>query len=419
MRKPILDALPPLPEESREEGEPTHETYHFELITPMVGGDSESWKLDEKAPVRAQSIKGQLRFWWRTMQSETVPEKLLEKENALWGGTRGDGSRTQSPVKIAVSNQRDIRVTDAELNEKGWALEGDTIPNYIGFPLAAARKTGPGVNIVERLKFDLQVSCPSACRKEVIDTLTLWTLFGGVGARTRRGCGSVYCEGLMNSFQHVEDIRTFFDQWSEKKTELSYPRLSGASLAFKKGNGDTPSSWRQFVEDYARFRQDRKIKKPRPGRSYWPEPDAIRRVVDKASSHHEPVHPDGIWFPRAAYGLPIITQFNRQANGAGDPEKSLELKPANFSRWPSPVILKVIKLAGGNILKAAIVLNQKFPEELALYWDKKLYPLKGSGRTREIAFEGKTLRTGGKGPIKDGESLYQVLFRGLGLEEVK
>ena len=416
MRKLILETFPPPPEGRQDEEERVHETYHFELITPMIGGDSESWKLHEKNPVRAQSIKGQLRFWWRTMQSERDPKKLLAKENALWGGRLDDNTRVQSPVKIAVVNQKEIDVAEAELNEKGWALEGSVVPNYIGFPLASACKNGPGGNIVEKLTFELQVSFPSVCRKEIMDTLTLWALFGGVGARTRRGCGSVYCRSLMQAFQDENAIRSFLSQWGGGDTALDYPRLCGASFAVKPGNGDTKESWRQLADEYATFRQDRKKKKPRPGRSYWPEPDAIRSLVPPYNFIHNVEHPDGIWFPRAAYGLPIITKFNT----SGDPSGQMELSPeGNRKRWPSPVILKVIKLGNDTVLKTALALNQNFPSALELSWNGKTYPVKDSGRTREIAFEGKTLRTGGKGPIKEGESLYQVLFRGLGLEEVK
>ena len=58
----------------------TKKSFKFELITPMFGGDAESWQLDLKNPVRCQAVKGQLRFWWRTMQNETEPKKLLQKE---------------------------------------------------------------------------------------------------------------------------------------------------------------------------------------------------------------------------------------------------------------------------------------------------------------------------------------------------
>ena len=48
----------------------TQHEYEFELLTPMAGGGIESWIPDRENPVRTQSIKGQLRFWWRTMQNE-------------------------------------------------------------------------------------------------------------------------------------------------------------------------------------------------------------------------------------------------------------------------------------------------------------------------------------------------------------
>src|SRR6056297_2479641 len=136
MRKPLLDALP---EFQPNLGETVTKEYRFELITPMFGGDSESWELNPEAPVRAQSIRGQLRFWWRTMQGDTDPVALLDRENSLWGGRTvsksGDACRIQSRVKVAVIKQKTEARHSAELNSKRNALEDGVIPAYLAFPV--------------------------------------------------------------------------------------------------------------------------------------------------------------------------------------------------------------------------------------------------------------------------------------------
>jgi len=47
---------------SSNNGDIIRKSFRFELITPMFGGDAESWQLDLKNPVRGQAVKGQLRF---------------------------------------------------------------------------------------------------------------------------------------------------------------------------------------------------------------------------------------------------------------------------------------------------------------------------------------------------------------------
>jgi CRISPR-associated protein Cmr1 len=87
-----------------------NKVFDFELVTPMFGGDADSWEIDAKNPVRSQAVKGMLRFWWRTMQTETDPQKLLYNENKIWGGKIGNNdkekNRIQSPVKLSVIAQQ-------------------------------------------------------------------------------------------------------------------------------------------------------------------------------------------------------------------------------------------------------------------------------------------------------------------------
>lgn len=52
------------------------------LATPMLGGGVESLKVDTEMPIRAQSVRGQLRFWWRTFQSCETADDLRRSEDA-------------------------------------------------------------------------------------------------------------------------------------------------------------------------------------------------------------------------------------------------------------------------------------------------------------------------------------------------
>ena len=427
MRKPFLEK-DELPEFVREKsGKEVCRTFVCELITPMMGGDSESWVLHPDQPVRGQSIKGQLRFWWRTMQSESDPKVLLQRENEIWGGKvlREDketkevkAERIQSLVKIAVLGQQIHKSSLAVLNEKGFAIEGDVIPVYVGFPVTPAiKKEKKDVTFIESLSFDFQVSCSADLWSEVEKTLKLWVLFGGVGARTRRGCGSLYCEELLEEFKNEKDVVVFLKKCSSRGETLAYPRLDGACLAVKAAGTDALSAWKGLIDAYAGFRQDRRPNKPIPGRSYWPEPDTIREITKQRSSRHKLEHKD-LWFPRAAYGLPINTEFNLKGNGVGDPSK-VELMPKDAKRWPSPVILKALRLPSGKALRMALLLNQAFPKDLKLKQGNSSFPVSLSAHPFVENPKVRKMKIRQDGDLREGETLYQALFRELGLEEVK
>ncbi|MEJ2046041.1 MAG: type III-B CRISPR module RAMP protein Cmr1 [Reinekea sp.] len=63
------------------------QTYECELVTPLYGGGIEAGVIDEEMPIRASSIRGQLRFWWRITCSDLIKNMVnpilysLRKEN--------------------------------------------------------------------------------------------------------------------------------------------------------------------------------------------------------------------------------------------------------------------------------------------------------------------------------------------------
>jgi len=409
-----------------ENGNIIRNSFRFELITPMFGGDAESWKLDLKNPVRGQSVKGQLRFWWRTMQNETDHKKLLQKENKLWGGKIDEnsekGNRIKSPVSLSIS-EYDIgkeNIVQAEM-ANNYAVQNDVIPTNVLFPITKNVRDGESIFFIKKMHFTLNISYPASEEINVLNTLKLWTLFGGVGARTRRGTGSIHCKELLGEFKDEQDILKYILSLSDKNNnQLAYPRMAGSTLYTSqdtsKKSGEPSSAWHPFLESYGKYRQDRRPGR-RPGRSYWPEPDAIRLITKDHSPLHGPEHPDGTWFPRAAFGLPILTRFNTPGDPGQGNDILLEPDIGTGERYPSPVILKVIKMADGSVLCCALVLNQKFPERLKLVVNKRSIPLdKGMLPFHEGYQNTKIMRTGHE---LNGDSIYENLVKHLNLQEVK
>lgn len=396
-------------------------SYDISLLTPMFGGDTKPWEPNEQRPIRESSVKGHLRFWWRTMQDEASIENLRARENALFGAT---GRASRVSVKVVHLSSTPLSL---EVSAHGVRAGGHTVnyPLYVLFPLIPRH----GATCIEKCRFRLLLTLDNQLTQEqrnsVQDAVSLWVLFGGVGARTRRGCGSLYCEEIMRSFQDEASIRNFITRVTEEQqpTARPYPRIKDAVLAVAPSMDDDPvEEWSTFLDrdGYGRVRQ-RDPRDPggaRPGRSHWPEPDSIRHIT--GAFGHVPRHPvlaADKWFPRAAYGMPLQIEFR---NAAGDPGGKYFVRPIESDRWASPVILKVLKLGNGAILKVCLIFSQCIPSNLEVA--KKLpggkpFPLHPLSPTEHPdAYAGKESLMGDKATIP--ESPYDTLVRKLGLTRI-
>ena len=404
-------------------------SFKFELITPMFGGDAKSWQLDLEKPVRGQAVKGQLRFWWRTMQNKTDPKQLLHNENKLWGGKVADNKRLKSNVSLSISDYIINRNKDIILatmaNE--YAVDDSVMPTYVLFPITKKVKDGEQIYLIKKFYFTLNISYPQENELEILNTLKLWTLFGGIGARTRRGTGSIFCEELLEGLNNEDDIYKFLNLISNKanggenkeKKQLDYPRIS--NMKFYAAN-EPPNSkkglasiWKNLLESYGKYRQDRVPGKV-PGRSYWPEPDAIRSMTD-IYKKHIPSHPDGKWFPRTAFGLPMQIKYKDNCDPGNKKEINIVPDINSGERYPSPVIIKVIKLNNDSILKCVLILNQIFPDKLKFEVSKKGYTIDKSMLPFHSGY--KTTKIMRIGHELKGKSIYDNLAEHLKLKELK
>lgn len=171
------------------------------------------------------------------------------------------------------------------------------------------------------------------------------------GARTRRGLGAVQLLKTSNGAPSV----------LLKAITAEEAKAAGCELLLKNSSVNAYSAWQTAVNKLRDFRQKPDLGRNvgqqanRPGRSRWPEPDAVRRLTSRNASQHAPEHNAGNIFPRAAFGLPIIFHFQ----GGGDPaDTSLNpvINGVKMERMASPVILRPIQTgtnAKGESLWAA------------------------------------------------------------------
>ena len=128
----------------------------------MVGADAHQPEL------RAPSIKGAMRFWWRAMNGHLDLKKLREKEGEIFGDT----SKRSRVI---------IQVEEPEYD----GFEASLLPHK-GGSVVAAFKSGE----ICRVKLSMPRELPDFKLEHLKNLFILTCLLGGFGKRSRRGMGS-------------------------------------------------------------------------------------------------------------------------------------------------------------------------------------------------------------------------------------
>lgn len=305
-------------------------TYQCTLVTPMFGGGVEAGKVDKDMPIRASAIRGQLRFWWRIACGPKDPKVMREKEEAIWGGI-GD--------KAAIASQVQIRVISKNVIMSNLVSSKKLAGSGVKYALGAADEAyclPSGYNFVLEIRYKDDITSDQI--KQVKESLRWWASFGGVGARTRRGFGAVVVDAI-------------------KTIDATEVETIGGKIALTEQSSDSAEDiWKKATELLYKFRQGRELGRNegqgnRPGRSRWPEPDQLRRMSNKHKANHEPEHKAGNVFPRAAFGMPIIFDFNDRSRTEPN---TMTLLPKDAQRMASPLIIRPYK--NGEQWQAAALL---------------------------------------------------------------
>lgn len=364
---------PPSPKDQREDERPP---CHIEVITPIFGGGAVARKNDRVTPIRPSSVRGQLRFFWRATRGSrfAFASQLKDEEGRIWG-------TTESPSKVCIEIQNVSRgKSDPCFNYlpgKNFPRTKDKHPGYALFPFQGNAKDAlPPDECTSNVSFDLKITYPKALEYDVKASLWGWTNFGGIGSRTRRGCGALFCRQFAPPRSDPESIKKWYADHLklfgvDASAKRSWPTLPSSLLIHPTNAADAMQAWSRVVGMMQTFRQGEHVGRYKgsghPGRSIWPEPEAIRTATSSYKLHHRlPYIPDDA-FPRAEFGLPIVFHF--KGHDRGDP-KDTELYPIwkenEKKRMASPIILRPMRCQDSRVLECVMHLNAPSPDEVVL-----------------------------------------------------
>ena len=382
--------------------------YAIELVTPMFGGGVSSGVNDPCLPIRPTSIRGQLQFWWRaTVGAQyATTQDLRAAQSAIWGDTTMS-SRIQVHID-SVKHSKPAPCAFIEWDQRARGGQGlwktywqdpfngyDSALPYLLFPFQGktpppnrdATVTTPPASCIREASFRLTLKWQGDIDfvKQIEPAIWAWANFGGLGSRTRRGCGSILCKALAP--KNPDDLKVAWQRFMPESFPLrDWPTLADKVLQRTNENPGGPIlEWNYVIGKFRHFRQGlgfgrnlRQQPKPpgrsrysepetnrnqgqkpdQPGRSRYPEPETIRRVMNQRLNKHarqEQIPDDA--FPRAEFGLPIVFHFQ-----SGDPDDTV-LYPDNDSagkkreRMASPLILKPLALQSGKAIPLILELR--------------------------------------------------------------
>lgn len=409
MNRHIRPTCPAAPSPSPERDGIVRESFTIELVTPMFGGGVEAGCNDPITLIRPSSIRGQLRFWWRATRGARFESlgDLRRQEGKIWGNTQRGSPVSIEIVREQVSSEDQRLWAEHRSDERSGGVRSVPTPLDRNFPVYAlfpfqgeTKKQGRNYTVTKmpakatwRASFELRLVWPKLLKtsnepnaagqdieSDVRAALWAWVNFGGLGSRTRRGCGALYADMLSPAAQtdvgkwYVDKLHEF--EISPVDLPRDWPTLPH-TLLHGSGKVSPWEAWGRVLSLLQTFRQGPGIGRnqgsgTRPGRSRWPEPESIREICNRKTNR--PVRPpEQKWrdenipvdfFPRAEFGMPII--FDIRGEGL-----KLTLQPdLAISRMASPLILKPLSVASGQALPLVLCFNTK-PVEKAILAGKE------------------------------------------------
>lgn len=357
-----------------------------EVVTPILGGGSQTRALDDVDVIRAATVRGHLRFWWRALHGHehAAPRALNAAEGELWGqAATKDGGRSAVEIRIAVDRKGEVDGTDIDLQHTPgayalWPARAEKRQGQVIRPPTPRRKPGT--------RFRLTLLAQADHETQVRNVVRAWLLFGGYGSRARRGLGSLTTAdaGWLPAAAAREAMTVLFGgdvlAADSRFGACDLPVLAGASLQVGKSTNDALQAWMRALDALKEFRQgtsgnlgDRarepgtgKQQPSRPSISNWPEADKVRRLRGGQTSH-PPRHNATPAWPRAGFGLPILGQFQTRARDGGSLNEPgpFELRwragHEEHDRLASPLIVKALPLANGTWVPCALWLARGYP----------------------------------------------------------
>lgn len=198
-----------------------------EFITPAF-----IYGVNNYPEIRAASIKGLMRFWWRASYDKFKNVEEMKKEEAeIFGGIIKEKDKKETKYKAKVQivtkidNGDDDKCCNSEIfNKKFKDLDGC---KYLFYTTNLNGNKQKGY-FEEGTSFDVKFIFKEENKKyvhEYLKSFNLLQLLGGIGSRSRRCGGNFVIKSISNkSILDINEIKDdiYVEKWRSEKTLISY-----------------------------------------------------------------------------------------------------------------------------------------------------------------------------------------------------
>lgn len=327
------------------------QNYKLQLITPCFCAGAEP---EKQAEIRAASIRGQLRWWFRVLGGFKAlhPMGLREQEDLIFGSTAGDKGRAGLlTVRVSgIAPSFDI-VDDQKMNATPGNVRG-----YLLFPLRAERNGNrrdravfrAAASASSRPSFELEILWRGNPKvsTSITGLITVFANLGSLGFRSRRAMGAL--RPLSGTFSSYVDALSLF----------SLPGSLSIGQLKARDPDDAISvlaTWLRSWRAHGRSGQNQR-EQTYPGFA-WAKSDHDTALNQRTRPGY-----------RAALGMPLLTTYGNW---------NAELPPQGkqtAGRFASPVVLRPHVDENGNSFALVIFVD-------GMKWDSTSSAFLDRGRT--------------------------------------
>jgi CRISPR-associated protein Cmr1 len=258
------------------------------VITPMflTGADGKTPEL------RAPSLKGAMRFWWRAMHGHLSLKELKEEESKIFGGSGEKEGRSSFSIKI-----KEIEI----LNEGIYQPLPHHTNNWCNsakgciFKRGKCTKSYKSACISVNSRFETEILLNDPLLECTVKNLFILTsVLGGLGKRARRGFGS---------FKILKINNTHFSNDNSLKSICNL--LNSVSNIFKNTNN---ISLNTEVHPTANYPYIKEIRIGKEDDSY----EGLLNTIGHASHDH---NDNSLGFARGRLASPIYVSLIEDSQG--------------------------------------------------------------------------------------------------------
>ncbi len=185
----------------------------FEIITPMFMHGA---RPRDEAELRASSIKGLMRYWWRAVMDLPI-EVLRKRETEVFGGTNPDAVKSPFILYVPPLSSTHLVKPLPHRDDRNFKLRA--IPSGKEFSVTI-RAQNKNVTLL------------------AVNVLKLASLLGGFGQRARRGFGSIQYRTFKSKEEFISEcseiLRYFNVRFTVQKNSIEIHRSKNARYPYLK-----------------------------------------------------------------------------------------------------------------------------------------------------------------------------------------